>query len=104
MLEKKIPGNRTILPDSERLFQMLDHGRLDTVTEHSIIADYYIQQLQFANIKKISPALVSIPGYSLIHKKHQALIPAITKSLSEMKADGSFEKIKADVFRQLITP
>lgn len=104
ILEKNIPGNRTTLPESEQLFQMLDQGRLDTVTEHAVIADYFIQKLHLSNIKKLPPPLITVPGYSLIHKKHQALIPAIAKSLSEMKADGSYDKIKDDVFMQMLMP
>lgn len=45
ILEKNIPGYRTILPNSERLFQMLDQGRLDTVSEHSIVANDLIKKL-----------------------------------------------------------
>ena len=37
---------------------------------------------------------------SIIHKKHQALIPEIAKALKEMKADGTFEKIEEDVLRK----
>ncbi len=104
ILEKNIPGSRTLLPDSERLFQMLDQGRLDTVSEHGVVADYLIKKLHLTNISKLSPPLVTVPGYSFIHKKHQALLPAITKSLVEMKADGSFDKIGNDVLKQLMAP
>lgn len=102
ILEKNVPGKRTILPDSERLFMMLEQGRIDTVIEHGVIADYLIQKLNIKNIKKLSPPLVSMPGYPLIHKKHKALIPAIAKSLSEMRAAGRFEKIKEEVYTELL--
>lgn len=36
--------------------------------------------------------------------KHQALIPKIAQSLAEMKADGSFDKIKEDVLKKMIAP
>lgn len=104
MLEDDIPGSRTILPDAERLFQMLDQGRLDTVLEHSLIGDVLIEKAHFTTINKLSPPLIAVPGYSFIHKKHQALIPGIAQSLAEMKADGSFEKIRADVLVEMIVP
>ncbi len=103
ILEKNVPGDRTILPDSERLFQMLNQGRIDTVTEHAFIADYLLQKSHLTNINKLSPPLVTFPGYSFIHKKHQALIAEIAKSLGEMKADGSFETIRHDALRQMNT-
>lgn len=104
ILEENIPGNRTILPDSERLFQMLEQGRLETVSEQSLIGDYLITKLHLTNINKLSPHLISVPGYTFIQEKHQDLIPEIARSLSEMKADGSFEKIRNDVLTQMFVP
>lgn len=96
-LEKNMPGEKIMLPDTDRLFQMLNQGRLDTVIEHSLIGDFIINNQDFKNIVKLSPSLICVDSYSFIHKKHQALIPAIAKALSNMKTDGSLEKIKTDV-------
>lgn len=104
ILEANLPGSRTILPDSERLFKMLDQGRLDTVSEHCVIADYLIKKLQLSNINKLSPALITVPGYCFIHKKHLAMVPEIAQSLADMKADGTFEKIRDDVLKQMTPP
>ncbi len=103
VLEKNVPESRTVLPSSERLFQMLDQGRLDTVTEHYIVAEYLIKRMGLEHIKELSPALVSAPGYIFIHKKHRALIPEIAQSLASMKADGRFKQIKDDVINRLLT-
>ncbi len=97
ILEKNMSGEKTTLPDAERLFRMLSQGRLDTVTEHGMIADALIKKRPYKNILKLTPPLVKLEGFSFIHKKHRALIPEIAKALSDMKADGSFEKIKTDV-------
>jgi polar amino acid transport system substrate-binding protein len=102
ILEKNIPENQTRLPDTERLLMMLAENRLDTVTEHGVIADFKIQQLQLQGISKLSPPLVSHPGYSYIHKKHKQLIPAISASLAEMKKDGSFIQIEKSFFEELL--
>lgn len=97
ILEKNIPGERIILPDATRLFQMLDDGRLDTVVEWSSISDKIIKENNYSGIKRLTPPLVDLPTYSLIHKKYQALAPEIAKALKEMKTDGTFEKIEEDV-------
>lgn len=99
ILEKNIPGKTTILPDAARLFKMLDQGRIDTVTEQNLMADYIIRDLKLNNITKLSPPLVKLAGYCFIHKRNKHLIPALVKALSEMKADGSFKSIQDAVIK-----
>ncbi len=103
ILEKNVPDNQTRLPDTERLLKMLAEDRLDTLTEHSIVADFKIQQLHLQGITKMTPPLASFPGYSYIHKKHKQLIPEISASLVEMKKDGLFMQIEKDVFKDLLS-
>lgn len=100
LLEKNVPGTRTILPSTERLLQMLDAGRLDTVIEHSSVADCLLAEKKHTTIHKLSPPLQEIPVYSYIHKKHQSLIPQIVKALVEMKADGTFANIEEDILKE----
>jgi len=100
ILEKNVPGRRTVLPEAKRLFQMLNEGRLDTVLEHRVIADRIIKENNYSGITKLTPPLVNLPSYSFIHKKHQALVPAIVKALKEMKTDGTFLQIKEDVLEK----
>ncbi len=100
LLEKNVPGERVMLPEAKRLFQMLDDRRLDTVVAISFVADAVIKENNFSDIRKATQSLEKIPAYSLIHKKHQALIPKIVHALQEMKADGTFEKIEKDVFEE----
>lgn len=100
ILEKNIPGQTTLLPDSSRLFQMLDQERLDTVTEHGIIADAHIRRLKLKNMVKLTPPLVTFPGHCFIHKKHAELIPQLAASLAAMKKDGTFFAIRESVMLQ----
>jgi len=100
ILEKNIPGKRTILPQIKRLFQMLNDGRLDTVIELPYIAEKIIKENNYSGITKLTPPLVNLPSYGFIHKKHQALIPEIANALKEMKADGTFLKIEEDVLEK----
>ncbi|MBF0278883.1 MAG: transporter substrate-binding domain-containing protein [SAR324 cluster bacterium] len=88
LFEKNVPGERIMLPSAERLFQMLDAERLDTVIEHSVVAEQIIEKMNFSGIKKLSPPLLEIPTYSYIHKKHKALIPEILKAIADLKKEG----------------
>jgi len=101
-LEQNIPGKQLRLPDTGQLLKMLAENRLDTVTEHSIVADFKIKQLQLQGITKLTPPLASFPGYSYIHKNHKELIPAISASLAQMKNEGLFEQIEEEVFKSLL--
>ena len=97
ILEKNIPGQATILPDTTRLFKMLDQSRLDTVTEHRIIGDLVIKKLNLSGVKRLRPALVAVPGYCYLHKDNQHLIPKLAAVLSDMKKDGTFKTIQDQI-------
>lgn len=97
ILEKNIPGRRTILPESERLFRMLNDGRLDTVIEWDLISDALIKRHNYSMVRKLTPPLINLPTYALIHRKHEELIPALVKALQEMKSDGTFARIEEEV-------
>lgn len=92
ILEKNMPEKRTILPNAKRLFLMLQQDRLDTVVEHQAIGDHLVQNLRLKEIEKISPPLVSLPGFIMINKKHKDIIPNLAEALQAMKADGTFAK------------
>ncbi len=82
---------------------MLDEGRLDTVVVlNDSIAEKVIKENDFSEIIRLSPPLGVFPTYSLIHKKHQTLIPAIVKAIKEMKADGTFLQIEKDTLKKLL--
>ena len=92
ILEKNIAGEKIMLPDTKRLFQMLDDGRIDTVSVLGrSFADGIIKENNFSGITRLKTPLVINPTYTLIHKKHASLVPLITRALKEMKADGTFE-------------
>lgn len=92
ILEKNVPGTRITLPDTARLLQMLNDGRLDTVIEWPSIADRIIQENNYTNITKCATSLINLDLYAYIHRKHYSLVPKLTKALREMKQDGSFPR------------
>jgi len=102
ILEKNIPEIQIRLPDTTRLLKMLTENRIDTFTEHGIIADFKLQKLNLDGITKLTPPLADFQAFSFIHKKHKKLIPEISASLKEMKNDGSFMQIEKDVFKRLL--
>lgn len=97
ILEKNLPKDSLFLPSAKRLFLMLDQDRLDNVIEWENIGRKIIMDLKLNGIEMISPPIVSIPGHIYIHKRHQALIPLLSRALNEMKRDGRYEKINKQI-------
>ena len=96
ILEKNIPGKRTFVLSTEQLVQMLDSDRIDTMVDWDLIADHTIQKLKIKTIKKLSPPIKIQPFYIYLHKKHQALVPKLTKVLAQMKEDGFYERAEKE--------
>lgn len=92
--EKNLPVESTFLPETSRLFQMLNSGRLDIVVEHGLIGDTFLREAEFSSLRKLSPPLVSLPAYTYLHKSNQRLIPDLAEALQDMKKDGSFQSIQ----------
>lgn len=103
ILEKKLPGELTLLPTTKRLLMMLQEDRLDTVSEHSDVVDYLIEKHQLKGITRLDPALAVLPGFPYLHEKHRELVPRLAAALAEMKADGTYERLKTTVLQKLLT-
>ena len=82
--------------ENQEVYLEYNLGRVSIKRE----ADKIILDNHYSAIKKLSPPLVDLPTYSLIHKRHKALIPALAKALKEMKQDGLFTKIEQDTLKQ----
>lgn len=103
VLEKNVPGDPLMLPDTMRLFNMLADKRLDAVVENKDIADYLIKKNRLTGIRRLDPSLTSFPSYTYLHVKHRNLVQSIARSLAEMKVDGTFDRIRSEVFAELMT-
>jgi polar amino acid transport system substrate-binding protein len=101
IIEKNIPGQRTLTSTTIQLFQMLDNKRIDTVVEWNFIAQKTQSDLNLSGIKQLSPPLIRQPFYLYIHKKHANLIPRLAQTLSTMKQDGSFIQLREDIINSL---
>ena len=92
-VEKELPGKRSFLTTTVQLVQMLEEDRIDTIVEWDLVADATIEKLKVKDLKKLSPPIKTKTLYLYLHKKHQSLVPALSKVLRQMKEDGSFENI-----------
>jgi len=88
IIEKNIPGKKTLLKTTAQLVQMLDEDRLDNIVDWAPAADYAIRNLKTEHIKKLSPPLKIQPFHIYLHKKHRLLVPTLTEAIKQIKADG----------------
>ncbi len=83
----------------EQLFKMLNNNRLDAVLSVHLVGLQTIRKLKFKRIYDLKPPLVTKKLYHYLHKKHQDIVPRITKSLKEMEKENSIQEI----YKQRIT-
>ena len=76
------------------LFKMIQKRRIDMGLYSKYAGKQIIKDLKLKNIFIVSPPLATKKMYLYLHKKHQSIIPLLTKVLKEMKKDGTFNKIK----------
>ncbi|WP_198262885.1 substrate-binding periplasmic protein [sulfur-oxidizing endosymbiont of Gigantopelta aegis] len=74
--------------DSSQLFNLLKNNRIDVA-----LYDAWWFENKAKNIYSVKPPLARFELYFYLNKKHQALVPKLTKALQAMKNDGSYQKI-----------
>ena len=84
----------------EQLFQMLDADRVDLVLYTRNDGMAVLKRLGISNVVALSPSLRDADMYLYLNKKHAAHVPRIAQALRDMKADGSYSSIMAQVAAQ----
>ena len=95
IVEKNIPDSSYITKtkNSKQLFTLLKKNRTDFIIYEHWGGHYVINMMGMKKVKIRQPALASKDMYIYIHKKHENLLPVLSKALSTMKKDGSYKKI-----------
>ncbi len=97
LVEANLPGAKSFVKTTDQLFQMLDSGRIQTAIEFRIFGERTIRELGLRGIKQLSPPLVSLEAFPLIHNRHAALVDPIVQALRAMKLDGTYAAIERDI-------
>ncbi|MBN1648147.1 MAG: transporter substrate-binding domain-containing protein [Spirochaetales bacterium] len=83
-------------PTEKELFRMLADNRIDVALYSLLTGLSVIKTMQLEDIIALDPPLESRNMYLYVHKKHRQLVEKIAKTLREMKADGSYDRIVSD--------
>ena len=79
---------------NDLVFRMLSKKRTEVAVSTRIEGILTIKKHGLNNIHLIEPPLETLKLFHFLHKKHQALIPRITKALEEMVLEGRVQAIK----------
>ncbi|MBF0287890.1 MAG: transporter substrate-binding domain-containing protein [SAR324 cluster bacterium] len=97
IFENNLPEKRTFAATNLQLLNMLETDRLDFIVDWEHLTRKAIKDHKFSTIKQLEPAINMVTSFPYIQKKHKAIVPKIARALSEMKKEGTFQRIEDDV-------
>lgn len=83
----------TTVTNAEQLFKLLMNGRSDLILFEYYRGSWWNKHLN-ANAHLIGSPIAEKEMFIYMHKKHATLVPKIAKILSELKKDGSYQRIR----------
>ncbi|XLZ68781.1 transporter substrate-binding domain-containing protein [Massilia sp. SR12] len=75
-------------------FEKMMMGRTDLVLGNRSSGIAVIRALNLEGISVLEPPLASFPVYHYVHKRHEALVPELTRMLRQMQADKTIERLQ----------
>lgn len=99
MFEANASGARVVntVDNPEQIFQMLAAGRVDLALYTRADGIALLRSMGLKSIAPLSPSLKEVDMYLYLNKKHDALVPQLTKALREMKSDGTYIRIMSSL-------
>jgi len=85
------------VPTELELFNMLRKGRIDVALYDLYTGYAVLNELGLKDAVSLNPPLASREMFLYVHKKHEALAGRIALALREMKADGTWARLVAQV-------
>lgn len=85
------------VPTMQQAFDKLMKGRTDLVLGHRASGMAVVHSQKLEGITVLEPPLASFPVYHYLNRKHEALVPRLTRVLKQMRADRTIERIQRSV-------
>jgi len=82
------------VPTMPQAFEKMMMGRTDLVLGNRASGHAVIRSLSLEGVTVLEPPLASFPVYHYVNKKHEALVPELTRVLRQMEADKTIERIQ----------
>ncbi|MET0088015.1 MAG: transporter substrate-binding domain-containing protein [Sedimenticola sp.] len=105
ILEQNVKAQTiTKVSTSDQLFHLLGQDRTQLVIYEKWQGLELIRKLGLEGIVALEPPLISKEVFLYVNKRHESLIPELTKALEQMKADGSYQRIEDKTLGALLKP
>lgn len=78
--------------NASQLFELLKSGRIELALFERFQSPYWFNKIGYT-AKALSAPLAVKPLYIYLHKRHKDLVPKMAKVISEIKQDGTYQKI-----------
>lgn len=103
VFEKKVTHYKSLVRtrDSAQLFKLLKNDRTDIVLYDLWSGVWWISQ-DNSKIHYLMPPIASYQLYLYLNKKHEKLMPGLTRALQAMKQDGTYQKIYEQTLNRLL--
>jgi polar amino acid transport system substrate-binding protein len=102
ILERQLQGvaQQTSVRDNAALFAMLAADRVDVVLINRWVG--YLAARQAGLVVRVQePALLRVPMFIYLHRKHESLAPRLAKALAEVRRDGTWQRLHEEIIRPL---
>ena len=95
--EKMVTGTRSLTKaeNLKALFNLLKNDKVDVAICERMFGSQMARTLKISDIVVIDPPLAELNFFVYLHKKHELLIPGLTKTINEMHIDGTYKRIMA---------
>ena len=105
ILEENVVGTRSLIrtKNQDILFTLLDMDRTDIIVYSRFEGYGVIRKENMKGVKAHEPPLAVREMFLYLNKKHQKLVPLVAAAFKEMKADGTYEKIKRETLTHFLT-
>jgi polar amino acid transport system substrate-binding protein len=102
ILERHLEGfaNVKSLRDNTLLFGLLATDRVDVVLINRWVGLVAARHAGLA-VRVQEPALVRVPMYMYLHRRHATLIPPLAAALAEVKRDGTWQRLYDQILKPL---
>lgn len=102
ILERQLQGvaQQTSVRDNAALFAMLAADRVDVVLINRWVGYLAARQAGLA-VRVHEPALLRVPMFIYLHRRHSSLAPRLATTLGEVRRDGTWQRLYDQIIRPL---
>lgn len=103
ILERLVPPETDTIKVNapEQLFTMLKKNRTDLIIYERWGGLLYAKKFKLDHITVKYPPLAVRAMYIYLNKKHEALVPKLAAAIKQLKMDGTYQKLYADILTPL---